>query len=77
MATGDNATKSTRNRGPALERNANANANADGTSCSDPPSPPPPSKLEAARAKLSTPITTGTDPSTLEADLEAHRLLLL
>jgi hypothetical protein len=73
MDTGDNATKSARNRCPVLERNTNA----DGTSGSAPPPPPPPSKLEAARAKLSTPITTGTDPSTLEADLEAHRLLLL
>jgi hypothetical protein len=73
MDTGDNATKSARNRCPALERNTNA----DGTSGSAPPPPPPPSKLEAARAKMSTPITAGTDPSTLEADLEAHHLLLV
>jgi hypothetical protein len=33
--------------------------------------------LEAARARLSTPLTSGADPSTVEADLEAHRLLLL
>jgi hypothetical protein len=73
MATGDeNVTKTTRTRGPQLERNADGGASASG-----PKAPPPPSQLEEARAKLSTPLTAGADPTTIEADLEAHRQLLL
>ncbi|KAK1693563.1 hypothetical protein QYE76_010260 [Lolium multiflorum] len=71
MATGDEPTKSTRVRGPDLERNAV------GASGSGPKPPPPPSRLEEVRAKLSTPLTTGGDPTAIEADLEAHRQLLL
>jgi hypothetical protein len=72
MTTGDNTTKTTRVHGPQLERNGDVG----GGSGSDPP-PPPTSKLEAARAKLCTPLATSANPSALEAELEAHRLLLL
>nr|XP_051199093.1 uncharacterized protein LOC127312612 [Lolium perenne] len=73
MATGDeNTTRTTRVRGPNLERNADG-----GGSGSGPKAPPPPSRLEEARAKLSTPLTAGADPTTIEADLEAHRQFLL
>ena len=74
MAIDENITKTTRNRGPALERNANTDGGASGSGLHP---PPPPSRLEVARAKLSTPLTAGADPGTIEADLEAHRLLLL
>ncbi|KAK1613789.1 hypothetical protein QYE76_019306 [Lolium multiflorum] len=73
MAIGDeNTTRTTRTRGPQLERNADGSASASG-----PKAPPPPSRLEEARAKLSTPLTAGADPTTIEVDLEAHRQLLL
>ncbi|KAK1681290.1 hypothetical protein QYE76_042138 [Lolium multiflorum] len=73
MATGDeNATKTTRTRGPTMERNAGGGASGSG-----PKEPAPPSRLDEVRAKLSTPLTTGPDPTTIEADLEAHRQLLL
>jgi hypothetical protein len=72
MTTGDNTTKTTRVRGPQLEHSGDV----DGGSGPGPP-PPPPSKLEAARAKLHTPLAAGADPSALETELEAHRLLLL
>ena len=73
MATGDeNATRTTRTRGPHLERNADGGASASG-----PKAPPPPSRLEEARAKLSTPLTAGADPTTIGPDLEAHRQFLL
>ncbi|KAK1692123.1 hypothetical protein QYE76_008820 [Lolium multiflorum] len=72
MATGDeNTNRTTRVRGPHLERNADGGASASG-----PKAPPPPSRLEEARAKLRTPLTAGADPTTLEADLEAHRQFL-
>ncbi|KAK1649207.1 hypothetical protein QYE76_067012 [Lolium multiflorum] len=73
METGDDAgDKSTRIRGPVLERTAAA-----GTSDSGPKAPPPPSRLDEVRAKLSSPVTAGANPTTIEADLEAHRRLLL
>jgi hypothetical protein len=73
MVTGDDtATKNMCVCGPQLERNGNTG----GGSGSAPPSPPP-SKLEAARPKLRTPLAAGADQSTLEAELEAQRLLLL
>ncbi|KAK1670608.1 hypothetical protein QYE76_058767 [Lolium multiflorum] len=73
MATGDEQpTKSTRIRGPDLERHLTAGASGSGAKA-----PPPPSRLEEVRAKLSTPLTPGGDPTTIEADLEAHRQLLL
>ncbi|KAK1609497.1 hypothetical protein QYE76_033170 [Lolium multiflorum] len=64
--------KSTRIRGPVLEREAAAGASASGAKA-----PPPPSRLEEVRAKLSTPLTPGADPTTIEKDLEEHRQLLL
>jgi hypothetical protein len=68
MAAGDeNTTRTTRIHGPHLERNADGGASASG-----PKAPPPPSRLEEARAKLSTPLTAGVDPTTIEVDLEAH-----
>ncbi|KAK1677037.1 hypothetical protein QYE76_037885 [Lolium multiflorum] len=73
MTTGDeNTTRATRVRGPNLERNADGSAAGSG-----PKAPPPPSRLDAARARLSTPLTAGADPTTIEADLEAHRQFLL
>ncbi|KAK1628555.1 hypothetical protein QYE76_002870 [Lolium multiflorum] len=73
MATGDDAGgKSTRIRGPELERNKDAGASASGAKA-----PPPPSRLDEVRAKLSTPLTPGADPTTIEKDLEEHRQLLL
>ncbi|KAK1652414.1 hypothetical protein QYE76_070219 [Lolium multiflorum] len=73
MATGDDAAdKTTRIRGPALERNKDAGASASGAKA-----PPPPSRLDEVRAKLSTPLTPGADPTTIEKDLEEHRQLLL
>ncbi|KAK1667425.1 hypothetical protein QYE76_055584 [Lolium multiflorum] len=69
MTTGnDAADKTTRIRGPALERNKDAGASASGAKA-----PPPPE----VRAKLSTPLTPGADPTTIEKDLEEHRQLLL
>ncbi|KAK1607888.1 hypothetical protein QYE76_031561 [Lolium multiflorum] len=74
MATGDDAgDKSTRVRGPELERTAR-DAGASG---SGPKAPAPPSRLDEVRAKLSSPLTAGADPTTIEKDLEAHRQLLL
>ncbi|KAK1595175.1 hypothetical protein QYE76_026953 [Lolium multiflorum] len=74
MATGDDAgDKSTRVRGPELER-TNRDAGASG---SGPKAPAPPSRLDEVRAKLSSPLTAGGDPATIEKDLEAHRQLLL
>ncbi|KAK1644069.1 hypothetical protein QYE76_061874 [Lolium multiflorum] len=74
MATGDDAIdKSTRVRGPELER-TNRDAGASG---SGPKAPAPPSRLDEVRAKLSSPLTAGADPSSIEKDLEAHRQLLL
>ncbi|KAK1608310.1 hypothetical protein QYE76_031983 [Lolium multiflorum] len=35
------------------------------------------SRLDEVRAKLSSPLTAGADPTTVEKDLEAHRQLLL
>ncbi|KAK1610784.1 hypothetical protein QYE76_034457 [Lolium multiflorum] len=64
--------KNPRTRGPGLERNIDPNASGSG-----PKAPPPPSRLDAVRAKLSTPLTPGGDPTAVEADLEAHRQLLL
>ncbi|KAK1556165.1 hypothetical protein QYE76_016724 [Lolium multiflorum] len=73
MTTGnDAADKTTRIRGPALERNKDAGASASGAKA-----PPPPSRLDEVRAKLSTPLTPGADPTTIEKDLEEHRQLLL
>jgi hypothetical protein len=73
MATGDeHVTKTTRVRGPNLERNIDGGASGSG-----PKAPPPPSRLDEARAKLSTPLTAGGDTTTIETDLEAHRQLLL
>ncbi|KAK1601414.1 hypothetical protein QYE76_071998 [Lolium multiflorum] len=73
MATGDDAGgKSTRVRGPELERNKETGASASGAKA-----PPPPSRLDEVRAKLSTPLTPGADPTTIEKDLEEHRQLLL
>ncbi|KAK1680935.1 hypothetical protein QYE76_041783 [Lolium multiflorum] len=73
MAAGDDAgAKYTRVRGPDLEHPAAAGASASGAKA-----PPPQSRLEEVRAKLRTPLTTGGDPSTVEADLEAHHQLLL
>ncbi|KAK1686625.1 hypothetical protein QYE76_047473 [Lolium multiflorum] len=73
MATGDEyVTKTTRVRGPNLECNVDGDASGSG-----PKAPPPPSRLEEVRAKLSTPLTAGADPTTIEADLEAHRQLPL
>ncbi|KAK1644429.1 hypothetical protein QYE76_062234 [Lolium multiflorum] len=51
--------KSTRVRGPELER-TNRNAGASG---SGPKAPAPPSRLDEVRAKLSSPLTAGADPS--------------
>ncbi|KAK1653709.1 hypothetical protein QYE76_071514 [Lolium multiflorum] len=48
-----------------------------GASASGAKAPPPPSRLEEVRAKLSTPLTPGADPTTIEKDLEEHRQLLL
>ncbi|KAK1616962.1 hypothetical protein QYE76_022479 [Lolium multiflorum] len=74
MATGDDAgDKSTRVRGPELERTAK-DAGASG---SGPKAPAPPSRLDEVRAKLSSPLTAGADPSAIEKDLETHRQLLL
>ncbi|KAK1653716.1 hypothetical protein QYE76_071521 [Lolium multiflorum] len=74
MATGDDAgDKSTRVRGPELER-TNKDAGASG---SGPRAPAPPSRLDEVRAKLSSPLTAGADPSSIEKDLETHRQLLL
>jgi hypothetical protein len=71
MTTGDqNVTNTTRIRGPVLERNTDG-----GVSGSGPKAPPPPSRLDEAREKLSTLLIAGTYP-TIDADLEAHRLLL-
>jgi hypothetical protein len=73
MATSDeNATKTTHVRGPHLECNVDSGASTSGAK-----GPPPPSRLEEVRAKLSTPLTAGADPTTIEADPEAHRQLLL
>jgi hypothetical protein len=73
MATGDeNATRTTRTRGPHLERNTDGGGSTSGARA-----PPPASQLDATRARLSTPLTAGADPTTIEADLEAHRQLLL
>ncbi|KAK1653227.1 hypothetical protein QYE76_071032 [Lolium multiflorum] len=74
MAGEELPTKNPRTRGPNLERNVDPNASGSG-----PKAPPPPSRLEQVRAKLSTPLTTGagTDAAAVEADLEAHRVLLL
>ncbi|KAK1617033.1 hypothetical protein QYE76_022550 [Lolium multiflorum] len=58
MATGDDAgDKSTRVRGPELERNKDAGASGSGAKA-----PPPPSRLDEVRAKLSTPLTPGPTP---------------
>ncbi|KAK1607902.1 hypothetical protein QYE76_031575 [Lolium multiflorum] len=74
MATGDDAgDKSTRVRGPELERTAR-DAGASG---SGPKAPAPPSRLDEVRAKLSSPLTAGADPSSIDKDLETHRQLLL
>ncbi|KAK1665044.1 hypothetical protein QYE76_053203 [Lolium multiflorum] len=73
IATGDeNADKTTRTRGPALECTAGG-----GASVSGPKEPPPPSRLDEVWEKLSSPLTAGADPTTIEADLESHRQLLL
>ncbi|KAK1620452.1 hypothetical protein QYE76_025969 [Lolium multiflorum] len=74
MAGEELPSKNPRTRGPNLERNVDPNASGSG-----PKAPPPPSRLEQVRAKLSTPLTTGagTDAAAVEADLEAHRVLLL
>ncbi|KAK1650400.1 hypothetical protein QYE76_068205 [Lolium multiflorum] len=72
MAGDELPTKNPRTRGPGLERNIDPNASGSG-----PKAPPPPSRLDAVRAKLSTPLTPGADPTAIEADLEAHRQLLL
>ncbi|KAK1611620.1 hypothetical protein QYE76_035293 [Lolium multiflorum] len=72
MAGDELPTKNPRMRGPDLERNIDPNASGSG-----PKAPPPPSRLDEVRAKLSTPLTPGGDPTTVEADLEAHRQLLL
>ncbi|KAK1650796.1 hypothetical protein QYE76_068601 [Lolium multiflorum] len=72
MAGEELPTKNPRTRGPNLERNVDPNASGSG-----PKAPPPPSRLDEVRAKLSTPLTPGGDPTTIEADLEAHRQLLL
>ncbi|KAK1608838.1 hypothetical protein QYE76_032511 [Lolium multiflorum] len=64
MATGDDAGgKSTRVRGPELERNKETGASASG-----PKAPPPPSRLDEVRAKLSSRSQPG-DPTTIEKDL--------
>ncbi|KAK1681614.1 hypothetical protein QYE76_042462 [Lolium multiflorum] len=73
MATGDDAgDKTTRVHGPQLERTVAAGAFGSG-----PKAPAPPSRLDEVRAKLSSPLTAGADPSTVEVDLETHRQLLL
>ncbi|XP_051178949.1 uncharacterized protein [Lolium perenne] len=65
-------TKSTRVRGPNMERNVDPHASGSG-----PKEPAPPSRLDEVRAKLSSPLTAGGDATVVEADLEAHRQLLL
>ncbi|KAK1612691.1 hypothetical protein QYE76_036364 [Lolium multiflorum] len=72
MAGEELPTKNPRTRGPNLERNVDPNASGSG-----PKEPPPPSRLDEVRAKLSSPLTAGGDAATVEADLEAHRQLLL
>ncbi|KAK1618858.1 hypothetical protein QYE76_024375 [Lolium multiflorum] len=74
MAGEEFPSKSTRVRGPDLERDVGGHATTSGAKA-----PPPPSRLEQVRAKLSTPLTTGSgaDAAAVEADLEAHRVLLL
>ncbi|KAK1618087.1 hypothetical protein QYE76_023604 [Lolium multiflorum] len=72
MAGEELPTKNPRTRGPNLERNIDPNASGSGAKA-----PPPPSRLDEVRAKLSTPLTPGADPTAIEADLEAHRQLLL
>ncbi|KAK1609712.1 hypothetical protein QYE76_033385 [Lolium multiflorum] len=74
MAGEEFPSKSTRVRGPDLERHVGGHATTSGAKA-----PPPPSRLEQVRAKLSTPLTTGSgaDAAAVEADLEAHRVLLL
>ncbi|KAK1613717.1 hypothetical protein QYE76_019234 [Lolium multiflorum] len=52
MAGEELPTKNPRMRGPNLERNIDPNASGSG-----PKAPPPPSRLDAVRAKLSTPLT--------------------
>ncbi|KAK1646049.1 hypothetical protein QYE76_063854 [Lolium multiflorum] len=72
MAGEEPPIKNPRTRGPNLERNVDPNASGSG-----PKAPPPPSRLDEVRAKLSSPLTAGGDTTTVEADLEAHRQLLL
>ncbi|KAK1668343.1 hypothetical protein QYE76_056502 [Lolium multiflorum] len=72
MAGEELPTKNPRTRGPNLERNVDPNAFGSG-----PKVPPPPSRLDEVRTMLSTPLTVGGDVVTVEADLEAHRQLLL
>ncbi|KAK1616082.1 hypothetical protein QYE76_021599 [Lolium multiflorum] len=72
MAGEELPTKNPRTRGPNLERNVDPNASGSG-----PKAPPPPSRLDEVRTKLSSPLTAGGDAATVEADLEAHRQLLL
>ncbi|KAK1602292.1 hypothetical protein QYE76_008141 [Lolium multiflorum] len=72
MAGEELPTKNPRTRGPNLERNIDPNASGSG-----PKAPPPPSRLDEVRTKLSSPLTAGGDAATVEADLEAHRQLLL
>ncbi|KAK1616080.1 hypothetical protein QYE76_021597 [Lolium multiflorum] len=57
MAGDELPTKNPRMRGPNLERNIDPNASGSG-----PKAPPPPSRLDAVRAKLSTPLTPGATP---------------
>ncbi|KAK1685229.1 hypothetical protein QYE76_046077 [Lolium multiflorum] len=70
MAGEELPTKNPRTRGPNLERNVDPNASGSGPKA-------PPSRLDEVRAKLSSPLTAGGDAATVEADLEAHRQLLL
>ncbi|KAK1695823.1 hypothetical protein QYE76_012520 [Lolium multiflorum] len=64
--------KSTRVRGPRVGAHQQGFRRRSG-----PRAPAPPSRLDEVQAKLSSPLTAGADPSSIEKDLETHRQLLL